>query len=405
MQQMVKASEISPLSQGEILVPPEQFLASATDGRGVIRYANAEFCEVAGYSREELVGAPHKIVRHPDMPRGMFYLMWDRLKSGLPACVYVMNKAANGGYYWVLATVTAMSDGYLSIRIKPNSDLFEMTREIYTVLLQEEAAGLSPEKSASKFKELLRAKGFASFEDYSQTALSSEFAKRDDVENFNVAGRKKIEKLTELMDEADKLVGKITTIFQQVRGEPINLRILSGRLEEAGVAIGTISKNYETMASDMHQMIEGLRCAETGVLVRMRHALVNAHCSSQIALLMTLTQGQSSNKHAQADRNKDGRHLLSEQAQVLSDVSNQALVEVASLGKIIPDICRQLRRRINGLDLVKLLCRVESGRMSDIDSGLTGIIGRLEDAHHQADRHLGALSAVAFQIDATSKAL
>ncbi|WP_057794871.1 PAS domain-containing protein [Roseovarius atlanticus] len=389
----------------EVDFPPEQLLASATDTRGVIHYANQEFCETARMSKEYLSGAPHKVVRHPDMPRGLFHLMWERLHAKLPVCTYVKNSTADGGFYWVFATVTPTRDGYLSVRIKPRSEFFALTRDIYSAMLTEEARGLPPDKSAEWMLARLAELGYLDFDAFSYAALDAEFGIREDVDTGSDSDVGKIARLTELMDKCDTLVQEIIGIFQKVRGEPINLRILSGRLEGAGVAIGTISKNYETMSADMYQMIERLRCDETGLLVRMRTALGRAQSASQIATLMDLTVRQSAAKHDAAERNLGGREILHVQSESLSEISRSTVSEVANMGKLVPDICRQLRRRINGLDLVKLLCRVESGRMSDVDSGLVGIIRRLEEAHHQTDRHLAALSATAFQIDATSKSL
>lgn len=405
MQQAVTANEHTSKPSGEVDFPCEQLLASATDARGVIRYANQEFCNVAGMSKEELVGAPHKVVRHPDMPRGLFHLMWQRLHAKLPVCAYVKNASADGGFYWVFASITPTQDGYLSVRIKPKSEFFEFTRDIYSDMLAEEARGLPPDKSAEWFLARLAEQNHSDFEAYAFAALNAEFSMRDDVDEAAGADLEKISSLIDMMNEGDVLVQKIISIFQQVRGEPINLRILSGRLEGAGVAIGTISKNYETMSDDMYQMIERLRCDDTGLLVRMRAALAHAHSASQIAALMDLTAKQSAVKHGASERSQGGREILHAQAEALSENSRVAISEVAALGKIVPDVCRQLRRRINGLDLVKLLCRVESGRMSDIDSGLLGIIQRLEQAHQQTDRHLAALSATACQIDMTSTAL
>ncbi|QFT98969.1 Aerotaxis receptor [Roseovarius sp. THAF8] len=405
MQQTTRTSDRATMPGGEVDFPREQLLASATDTRGVIRYANSEFCRVAGMSKEELVGAPHKVVRHPDMPRGLFHLMWQRLQARLPVCAYVKNASADGRYYWVFASITPTRDGYLSVRIKPGADFFEFTRDIYTDALAEEARGLPPDKSAEYLVKRLSEKNFPDFESYAFAALNAEFSLREDIDETADADLRKISKLTDMMTEAEALVHKIISIFQQVRGEPINLRILSSRLEGAGVAIGTISKNYETMSDDMYQMVDRLRCDDTGLLVRMRAALAHAHSASQMSALMDLTAKQSALKHNSSNRGHGGREILHAQAESLSEISRAAVSDVATLGKIIPDVCRQLRRRINGLDLVKLLCRVESGRMSDIDSGLLGIIHRLEHAHHQTDRHLAALSATAIQIDSTSTAL
>lgn len=88
----------------------EEVIVSKTDLKGHITYANNVFSRVAGYRREQLIGAPHSIVRHPDMPRCVFKLLWDTLAEGKEIFAYVKNMAANGDHYWVLAHVTPTFD-------------------------------------------------------------------------------------------------------------------------------------------------------------------------------------------------------------------------------------------------------------------------------------------------------
>jgi len=98
-------------------------ILSTTDLKGNIKYSNRYFSEVSGYSKEELHGSPHSIIRHPDMPKVMFKLMWDRLKKNENIIVIVKNKAKDGRYYWVKTffetkyhPITKEPYGYLSIR-------------------------------------------------------------------------------------------------------------------------------------------------------------------------------------------------------------------------------------------------------------------------------------------------
>ena len=94
----------------------DEFFFSATDAAGVIELANSTFVRLSHYPHGELVGAPHNIVRHPDMPGGAFKLVWDQLRAGRPACAYVKNLAADGGTYWVFATLLPVGDKLLSVR-------------------------------------------------------------------------------------------------------------------------------------------------------------------------------------------------------------------------------------------------------------------------------------------------
>lgn len=89
---------------------PDDIIVSKTDLKGRITYANGVFCDIAGYTEAELIGVPHSIVRHPDMPRSVFKLLWDRIMDGHEIFAYVKNMAKSGDHYWVLAHVTPTFD-------------------------------------------------------------------------------------------------------------------------------------------------------------------------------------------------------------------------------------------------------------------------------------------------------
>ncbi len=121
-----------------------EFMVSKTDLTGRITYANETFQRVAGYSESELIGMPHSIIRHPDMPRCVFKLLWDTVEAKHEIFAYVVNLAKNGDHYWVFAHVTPSFDengnivGYHSNRRVPNRDAIEKAAELYKLLRQEE---------------------------------------------------------------------------------------------------------------------------------------------------------------------------------------------------------------------------------------------------------------------------
>ncbi len=396
MNAMTKISSASADTKAtEVRFAKENIIISATDPRGVIQFANDTFIEVGGYSLEELLNAPHKIMRHPEMPKGVFYLMWEHLKAGKPVCTYVKNKTKSGGYYWVFAVVTHTENGYLSARIRPSTELFEATKEIYATLLEEEKdAGLTPEQSGARLLEMLQEAGCSSFEDYGTKALNNEFKSRDIIAPELANSFLLMDELVEIISDMQNLVNSIEQGFERVRGEPVNLRILAGRLEGAGAALGTISQNYDAMAKEMHGLVGRLHDPENGSLVQMFDSVSQGRWAMQISQILDEAHAQSDPEAAE----DEGRALLKEHKERLQQISRSRLIEISSIGKSIPDICRSLRRRINGLDVVKLLCKVESGRMRDVDSGLDGIIARLENFHDNTDRHLADLSAKASQV-------
>lgn len=127
----------------EIVLDEFAFLVSETDEKGSIIFANDDFCKIAEYSVDELIGKPHNIVRHKDMPKVAFKDLWDTVLRGEIWSGYVKNTTKSGNYYWVFATVfpTTTSDGrkgYLSCRRKASKDEIEEHKELYKKLIAEE---------------------------------------------------------------------------------------------------------------------------------------------------------------------------------------------------------------------------------------------------------------------------
>jgi len=127
----------------ETVLSDDAFLVSETDDRGIITFANDDFCKVAEYEIDELIGKPHNIVRHPDMPKIAFKDLWDTVQRGEIWTGYVKNKTKSGGYYWVYATVFPYETcdgkkGYLSCRRKPSRDEVEEYEKLYRELRAKE---------------------------------------------------------------------------------------------------------------------------------------------------------------------------------------------------------------------------------------------------------------------------
>jgi PAS domain S-box-containing protein len=133
-------------SQRERRFEEVEIIVSKTDLQGRITYANEVFCRVGMYSEEELIGQPHSIVRHPDMPRTIFQLLWQRVESGEEIFAYVKNMAKNGDHYWVFAHVTpsysldGTLNGYHSNRRAPERVAVQAVEPLYRELLQVENA-------------------------------------------------------------------------------------------------------------------------------------------------------------------------------------------------------------------------------------------------------------------------
>ncbi|QKO22570.1 methyl-accepting chemotaxis protein [Rhodoferax sp. BAB1] len=135
-----------PVSQNGYDFPSDQTLISVTDLKGRMTYCNTNFIAVSGYTREELMGQPHNMVRHPDMPEEAFRDLWATIQGGLPWSALVKNRRKNGDYYWVRANATPMRKGsqivgFLSVRTKPGAQEIQACEALYATMRAEAEAG------------------------------------------------------------------------------------------------------------------------------------------------------------------------------------------------------------------------------------------------------------------------
>lgn len=123
------------------------FIVSKTDLQGHLTYVNKIFMEMGEYTESELLGQPHSIIRHPNMPKAVFQLLWDTIKKGDEIFAYVLNKTKQSNDYWVFANVTPSRDengktiGYYSVRRMPNQKALDLIIPLYKKMLQAEQTG------------------------------------------------------------------------------------------------------------------------------------------------------------------------------------------------------------------------------------------------------------------------
>jgi len=126
----------------EIKFSKKKFIVSKTDLKGNILFVNKNFSEVSGYGESELIGAPHNVLRHPDMPKAVFYLVWQNLLAGNKISGVIKNLAKDGRYYWVIADLEAKRDSKGTItsltafRRAAPQDIIDTTEELYATMLQ-----------------------------------------------------------------------------------------------------------------------------------------------------------------------------------------------------------------------------------------------------------------------------
>lgn len=131
------------IQNNELILDEKSFLVSETDEKGIIRFANDEFCQYAEFTLDELIGQPHNIVRHTDMPKAAFKDLWQSVQSGNRWRGFVKNRTKSGKFYWVFATVFPLqtSDGkkgYISCRRKASRKEVEKYEALYKQMREKE---------------------------------------------------------------------------------------------------------------------------------------------------------------------------------------------------------------------------------------------------------------------------
>lgn len=154
------------MANQEITFGEEEFIVSKTDLNSKITYGNALFIKMSGYDEFELLGQPHHILRHEDMPAVVFKLLWSRIKAGKEIFAYVKNKTKNGDYYWVFAHVTPSFNAnreianFHSVRRKPSQKALNVIKPLYATLLQHEKRG-GVSASEAALNQILQEKGMS----------------------------------------------------------------------------------------------------------------------------------------------------------------------------------------------------------------------------------------------------
>ena len=125
-----------PITNQEYLLRDGMNIVSRTDLKGRITYINDDFIEASGFTEAELIGEPHNLVRHPDMPEEAFADLWSTLKAGRPWTGLVKNRCKNGDFYWVVANATPVREGgtvvgYMSVRTRPSRDQVSAAEQLY----------------------------------------------------------------------------------------------------------------------------------------------------------------------------------------------------------------------------------------------------------------------------------
>lgn len=386
----VERRDLNRPSEGEAPFAVGETFFSRTDDRGVILAGNDIFRRVSAYSWDELIGAPHKKIRHPDMPKAVFYLLWKTIQSGQPIAAYVKNKAKDGLHYWVIAVVVPTKDGYLSVRIKPSCGLLPTVEEAYATLREREInEDLTPEDSAEILLEMLAGLGFPDYSTFETHLLGEEILSMDKIQDNpvdrSVLGFKEISK--SVIDlKANTL--KLAVFFEDIGTIPTNLRILASRLEPSGGPLSALSENYWKMSDEMTTWFASFVTNSGNAFENIQSAINDAmmlKCATRILC-------EASNQFTHERRELSGFNIKDERDRIIVLASEydkravEGLLQTELQAKTIAATIGVLRRHILGLSTTRVMCKIESAALVTGGESLIDIIGHFERFQKTAEK-------------------
>lgn len=389
-------------STGEAPFALNEVFFSRTDERGVIQAGNYVFKRVSNFEWDELIGAPHKVIRHPDMPKGVFQLFWDTIGAGDSMGAYVKNKAKDGLYYWVFAVIVPCDGGFLSARISPSSDLFEEIKTIYAEMRQaENNDGITPEESAEMMLAWIRDKGFENYHQFATHALSEELMSRDI--GLDRPKDQKISDLRQMMSNAEVLVGETQGLvkdFDAMHTIPHNLRVIASRIEPSGGPVTVLSQNYGAMSREMSDWFAAHVMGENSNFNTIKLAVTNSLFVEGMARILNECHAQlKTERRGLGDIDMEAeRSILSGLVETETERARKGVEEVDQEAERIMRACQVMHRQFLGLSSTRVLCKIESARLPESGETLSDIIDQLGVFQERISRRLDDITKLSNEI-------
>ncbi len=245
----------------------DEIFFSSTDLKGIILAGNRVFFNVAKYGPEELIGSPHNIVRHPDMPKVIFKFLWDYIKNKKPIVAYVKNLAKDGSFYWVVALVLPIigEDGkikkYLSIRIKPTSKYFEYIPPLYKKLREiEKRYGI--DDAISYLSEELEKLRFENYDDFMYAVLRDEILSKSDILKVKSMDIYPSDEFSRAIYAIFKYAKDIDNIYDEIYSKIEKLEHFGNILKEKSEYIFNLTDNIRLIS--LNSSVESFKLGSEG---------------------------------------------------------------------------------------------------------------------------------------------
>jgi hypothetical protein len=355
---------------------------SRTDGRGMIIAGNQVFQRVSCHSWSNLIGAPHRIIRHPSTPRAVFRILWTTIQAGEPAVAYVCNKAADGRCYWVLATVLPFGTGYLSIRIKPSSPLLDVIKKLYAKLCLEEMNGCTVEASVEGLQRELLQLGFMDYKHFMRYALRSEFTQRIDATGgLSPLPERVISAIQDGFHRALEGQAILQSEFNWMQVLPTNLSLLASRLEPEGGPMSAVADLYKAGTLETLSRVGSFTSGEQSLCRQMsdqfERAVFMVTCAELQRELGKLLAGEDWTGSGLEPNTE--RQYVDEISRRYDAQAQASIDEASKLAKVIEQAGEKLRRSMLSLETIIMMGKVEGARFGPDAERIHSIIASLHD--------------------------
>ena len=371
--------------QSEAAFGVDELFFSRTDERGVILAGNTVFQRVAGFDWDELIGAPHKIIRHPDMPKAVFWILWDRLKAGRPVGAYVKNRTKDGGYYWVYAMVTPVPGGYLSVRIKPTSELLGTVEKLYAQLREEEGSDdSSTVQSVSTLSAALADLGFRDYAAFMAHSVAQEFCSRNQLlSRRETMDHGAVQAMLQATNNSLHEAVEVFQFFKHIRDFPVNLGIQATRLPGAGKIFGVIAADFGRFCQNIETNIRAFLDSSVRVTERITDGVFLLYAAQVQQEMAGVFEGEEAGA-GDIDFTTE-TILLRKQAESFLSETRTNLDLIVRDAKSFHSQCSELLALASALDVARTIGSVESARLNE--QGRT-----LQDMMSEAGRYQEAIA-------------
>lgn len=356
---------------------PQDVIISRTNQRGIIISANEAFQKISDFAWQELHYAPHKILRHGDMPKAVFYLLWETLAKREIFCGFIKNATKSGGHYWVLATVFPIDAEYLSVRILPTKDAVDQIVPLYQRACEREQKGkLTPSQSAAALLEDVKSLGYSSYDDFIARAAANELLAREVQEiSAQPTDLHQMYSAITQWDSVQKDCHQILHALELFRHIPINMRLESQRLSKNGQVLSTIAQNFTELGVWISNCLRQFEQSAIDVGSILRDS---THSAFRIRLLRMAIENMKTTR-ALGDTNDKDIKVLEQLCRDMSSQSKSQLTTVMKRFDTFASYMNQTKRNLSALSVTRVVSAIENAHIKAADDGQTNTISAIID--------------------------